>query len=38
MKENGLITINKTAGLNMIYIQRTLTEAEIFEMFFEEGN
>ena len=37
MKEKGLITINKTAGLNMIYIQKNLNEEEIFSLFFE-GN
>lgn len=37
MKEKGLITINKTAGLNMIYIQKNLNEKEIFSLFFE-GN
>lgn len=37
MKEKGLITINKTAGLNMIYIQKNLNGEEIFSLFFE-GN
>lgn len=37
MKENGLITINKTAGLNMIYIQKKMNEEEIFKLFFERN-
>lgn len=37
MKEKGLITINKTAGLNMIYIQKKLNEKEVFEMYFKEA-
>lgn len=34
MKEIGLITINKTAGLNMIYLQEELNEDELFDSFF----
>lgn len=36
MKEKDLITINKTAGLNMIYIQNRLDQKDLFEMFFKE--
>lgn len=35
MKEKGLVTINKTAGLNMIYIQKILSEEEVFSLHFE---
>lgn len=34
MKKNGLITINKTAGLNTIYFERKLTLNEIFEEYY----
>lgn len=36
MKQDGLVTINKTAGLNMLYIQKNMSEKEIFEDFFME--
>ena len=36
MSQAGLVTVNKTAGLNMAYIQKTMTENEIFDHFFEE--
>lgn len=34
MKKNELITINRTAGLNMIYIKKQLSLEEIFEDYF----
>ncbi len=34
MKKNGLITINKTAGLNTIYFKEELTLKEIFEDYY----
>lgn len=34
MRRNRLITINRTAGLNMIYIQKKLNLNEIFEEYF----
>lgn len=37
MKQAGLVTLNKTAGLNMVYIQKELDEKEIFEHFFRES-
>lgn len=41
MKEEGLITINKTAGLNMIYIQNLsdleTIDQDVFEMYFKKG-
>lgn len=41
MKEDGLITINKTAGLNMIYINEKCSiegiDAIVFEKYFKEG-
>lgn len=41
MKEDGLITINKTAGLNMIYINEDCSiegiDAIVFEKYFKEG-
>lgn len=36
MKQEDLVTINKTAGLNMLYIQKVLSEEEIFKDFFLE--
>ncbi|MDD4375566.1 MAG: DUF4007 family protein [Clostridia bacterium] len=35
MKRNGLITINRTAGLNMVYINEFLTLKDIFKEYFE---
>ena len=37
MKQAGMITVNKTAGLNMLYLQREMNENEIFEDFFMEA-
>ena len=37
MKRNELITINRTAGLNMIYLRRKMTLNEIFEEYFSRG-
>ena len=34
MQRNSLIIINKTAGLNTIYFERTLSLKEIFELYF----
>ncbi len=34
MKKNGLITINKTAGLNIVYFERNMTLEDIFEMYY----
>lgn len=34
MKKNELITINRTAGLNMVYLRRKLNLNEIFEEYF----
>lgn len=34
MKNANLVTINRTAGLNMLYLQRTLSLKEIFDDFF----
>lgn len=34
MKRNELININRTAGLNMIYLRRKMTLNEIFEEYF----
>lgn len=36
MSQAGLVTVNKTAGLNMIYVQKAMSEIEIFEHFFKE--
>ena len=36
MKQHELITLNKTAGLNMIYINESKSEREIFEEYFRE--
>ena len=36
MKQVGLVTINKTAGLNMLYLQKELSEKELFNDFFSE--
>lgn len=35
-KREGLITINRTAGLNMVYIHKKLSERQIFEKYFLE--
>ncbi len=37
MKRNELITINRTAGLNMVYIRKKLSIDEIFEDYFSRG-
>lgn len=37
MKQSGLVMINRTAGLNMLYIQKMMNEKEIFEDFFMEA-
>lgn len=34
MKKNELITINRTAGLNMVYLRKKLSISEIFEEYF----
>ena len=34
MRQNGLITINKTAGLNTVYINEKITLANLFERRF----
>lgn len=34
MRKNGLITINKTAGLNTVYFERKLTLQNVFNMHF----
>lgn len=36
MKQAGLVTVNKTAGLNMLYLQKDMNEEEIFKDFFSE--
>ena len=36
MKKNQLITINKTAGLNIVYFEEKLTLEEVFIRYFEE--
>ncbi len=38
MKRMELIAINRTAGLNMIYILKTKNISEIFEDYFAGGN
>lgn len=38
LKRHKLITINKTAGLNMVYINEKYTLEEIFEQVFKEVN
>lgn len=35
-KREGLITVNRTAGLNMVYIHEKLSERQIFEKYFME--
>ena len=35
MKKEKYITVNKTAGLNMIYIHEKLNLKDIFEKYFE---
>lgn len=37
MKNNGLITLNKTAGLNTVYINKKLSLSELFEAYKKEG-
>lgn len=37
MKKVNLVTINKTAGLNMVYFQKIMSEKEVFEKFFLEA-
>lgn len=34
MKKNGLITINKTAGLNTVYFEKRLSIQDIFQEYF----
>jgi hypothetical protein len=34
MKKNGLVTINKTAGLNTVYFEAKLSLSEIFDKYF----
>lgn len=36
MKSHGLITLNKTAGLNMLYVQDNLSLRDVFEICFKE--
>lgn len=36
MKRAGLITVNKTAGLNMVYFEKNLSLSEVFEMYFSK--
>ena len=36
IKRIGLITLNRTAGLNMIYINKRYTLQEIFKIHFKE--
>lgn len=36
MKRNELITINRTAGLNMVYLRKRLSIEEIFAEYFDE--
>jgi len=38
MKRNALITINKTAGLNMVYFEKDITLECLFEKYFGETN
>ena len=35
-KREGLITVNRTAGVNMVYIHEKLNERQIFEKYFME--
>ena len=37
MRQSEIVTINKTAGLNMLYLQQIKSEKEIFENFFKEA-
>lgn len=37
MRREGLITINRTAGLNMIYVANALDLEEIFKKYFSRG-
>ena len=37
MRQSEIVTINKTAGLNMLYLQQIKSEKEIFEDFFKEA-
>ena len=34
MRQAGLVTINKTAGLNTVYIDEHLTLNQVFERYF----
>ena len=36
LKRQGLITINRTAGLNMIYINKKMNLTEIFQKYFRK--
>ena len=35
LKKENLITVNRTAGLNMVYINKRYSLKEIFEKYFE---
>lgn len=37
MKRNGLVLINRTAGLNMVYFQKKLSLEDIMKEYFEGG-
>ena len=37
MQRNGLITINKTAGLNTVYFEREASLSNVFKIYFEGG-
>lgn len=37
MKRNGLVIINRTAGLNMVYFQKKLSLEEIMKEYFQGG-
>lgn len=37
MKRNGLVIINRTAGLNMVYFQKKLSLEDIMKEYFEGG-
>lgn len=38
LKRENLITINRTAGLNMVYIEKIYNVNEIFEKYFKKGD
>ncbi|MGN1399297.1 MAG: DUF4007 family protein [Erysipelotrichaceae bacterium] len=35
LSHSGLITVNRTAGLNMIYLKKYLSDSEIMKLYFE---